>query len=203
MCLAIFLLAGALRVSGQGVVHFTPSPQIFYAPVPLSRDLDLNGDGVTDFVLVSDSGGASLAPLGNNRLVTIPSPPPDLGSFVAALDSGFLVSPSIYPPYQWYGRQTDQFGRAQIGAQVDIGRLGYFFEKTAFVGVSFEISGTTHYGWIRVSNPLGITAGEFVDWAYAADPNAPLAAGVVPEPSTVIFMIAGLVVLGFKLRPRS
>jgi hypothetical protein len=181
----------------QGIIHTTPSSPIYYAAGFIgSSDIDINGDGVADFVILSEAGDVMLAPQGNNRLIAIPEPPPDLGSFVAALDQGFAVGSSLDPVYQWYDHQTDQFGAAAIGAQEGLGGqisvLGYFAGRTAFAGFDLYYDGADHYGWMRIANPLPVVAGQVVDWAYQTSPNTPLLAGQVPEPATSVLLLLGL-----------
>jgi hypothetical protein len=190
LALSFTLLAGS--ACAQGTINYVvPGQAIYYAPVPLQHDLDLNGDGIIDYSLISDGADTVLSPLGNNRLITIPEPPPDLGSLVAALDGGFLIAPSLQPVFQWYDQQTDQFGHALIGADRDIGHIGYFSGRTAFVGLSFEYDGSQHYGWLRLANPLAITAGQLTDWAYETRPGTAIPAGAVPEPATWTLLTLG------------
>jgi hypothetical protein len=46
-----------------------------------------------------------------------------------------------------------------------------------YVGVRFEISGATHYGWIRVSCTTGSTSGTIHSYAYETTPNTSIIAG--------------------------
>jgi hypothetical protein len=49
-----------------------------------------------------------------------------------------------------------------------------------------------NYGWVgvRITNQADAT-GEVVGWAYESVPGVPIAAGVVPEPGTIITAIFG------------
>jgi hypothetical protein len=195
--LALIVVAATGGTHAQGIIYTTPGSPIYYAAGFIgSTDIDINGDGVTDFVLLSEAGDVLLAPQGNNRLIAIPEPPPDLGSFVAALDEGFTVGSSLDPVYQWYDRQTDQFGAAAIGAQESIDGqinvLGYFTARTAYAGFDLYYDGADHYGWMRIANPLPVVSGQVLDWAYQTRPRTPIFAGQVPEPGAAILLVLGL-----------
>jgi hypothetical protein len=207
--LALIVAAATGGARSQGIIHTTPGSPIYYAAGFIgSSDIDINGDGVTDFVLLSEAGDVLLAPQGNNRLIAIPEPPPDLGSFVAALDQGFPIGSSLDPVYQWYGRQTDQFGAAAIGAQEGIDNqisvLGYFAGRTAFAGFDLYYDGADHYGWIQIANPLPVVSGQIVDWAYQTSPNTPILAGqgAVPEPGVAVLLLLGLAAICWSAQTR-
>lgn len=77
----------------------------------------------------------------------------------------------------------------------------------ALVGFKFQIEttpATVHYGWARVTLPtpvVGTTAqpaGTLIEYAYESTPNTALAAGVVPEPTS----LAALSLAGFVARRR-
>jgi hypothetical protein len=192
--LALIVVAATGGAHAQGIIYTTPGSPIYYAAGFIdSADIDINGDGVTDFVLLSEASDVLLAPEGNNRLIAIPERPPDLGSFVAALDEGFTVGSSLDPVYQWYDRQTDQFGAAAIGAQESIDGqinvLGYFTGRTAYAGFDLYYDGADHYGWMRIANPLPVVSGQIVDWAYQTSSGTPIFAGQVPEPGTLPLLL--------------
>jgi|GEM_PF-299762 len=193
-CVGLALMSALMfyRASAQGIIYGIPPTPAYYALGEFSYNLDVNGDGSPDFVLISEPGDALIKPLGNNSLIAIPEPPPDLGSFVAALSAGIAVGSSLDPLYQWYYPNTDQFGTAAIGAQISIDNqiatLGYFFGKTAYAGFNLYYDGANHYGWMQIANPYSILAGQVLDYAYQTSPNTPIFAGEVPEPSTLALL---------------
>ena len=199
--LALLLVATTETGSGQGIIYGTPSQPIGYNPVNnVSFDIDVNGDGTVDYTVISQFGQVLLQPHWDNRIITIPASPPDLGYLVAALPTGFSIGSSLDPVYAWYDRNTDAFGTAVIGVQMDVGAISYFLGQTAFVGLDLVYGGEDHYGWMRIDNPLQIVAGQIVDWAYQTRPNTPILAGAVPEPSAeaLIILAGGLILLGRK-----
>lgn len=54
---------------------------------------------------------------------------------------------------------------------------GNFPGQTGFIGVRFDISGSIHYGWIRVSATVGPTSITVMDYAYEATAGTGIAAG--------------------------
>lgn len=169
-----------------------PSQPINYGTSPLSYNLDLNNDGVTDFVLSCDIGGVNLTPQGNNRAVVD-------GSFlVAALNQGEEIGSSLNPAYQWTGSSVTLGAQAVFDGQYYY--AGNFSAKDAFIGLEFQAGGHNYYGWMEVTNYFNIAAGQVVGWAYETIPNTPILAGDVPEPSAValIALGGGMVLLGLN-----
>ena len=61
-------------------------------------------------------------------------------------------------------------------------------QPAGFLGVKFDMSGTTHYGWVRyqgtdednATTPTALT-GTIIDWAYQDKPDTPIYAGQLPD----------------------
>lgn len=72
------------------------------------------------------------------------------------------------------------------------------------MGGEFDIDGATHYGWINLCvGELG-PGGEIYGWAYESDPDTPIIAGAIPEPSTLLLPLSGgLALLSYKRRSRN
>lgn len=171
------------------------------ADVPVfqgSYDLDFDDDDVVDFTFEASGGGQfSLQVQGSNR--TAENVPTDL----APLAPGFLIGPDL--------SSTDRHW-SDPGAQVGITACmtlpppfgfyctGEFAGQTAFMGAQFQISGETHYGWVRIdcTFPLG---GTILDYAYESNPDQAIIAGAIPEPSTLMLMLAAAGVLALRSIP--
>lgn len=200
LALALLLLLVGPAARAQGIVYVSPTPSIYYAPVPLSYNIDITGSGSTDFVLVSDGvGGSFLYTQGANTMIVVPLAPPDIGTFVAALNRGDVIGAnpsSLSPVYQWFNAATDAIGYSAIGGQVSIdGQVyanGYFVgQASAYIGFDLVRGGANYYGWMQVANPYPVNSGQIVDWAYETIPNTPIAAGAVPEPGVWALLVAG------------
>jgi len=206
------MLIASETVRSQGIVYVTPQTQIFYSDgvfQTLNFNIDINGDGTPDFILSSLPGSSStgvftaiFTPFGNNSVVAIPEPPPDLGYLVAAVNQGTSIGSSLTPILnaQWYNNQKDQFGYATIGAEALIDQqlsvIGNFAGlSSAYIGFDLVDNGNNYYGWIQVSNPLNDVYGDIVDWAYQSSPNTSIIVGAVPEPSAFALLAIGSVSL--------
>jgi hypothetical protein len=115
------------------------------------------------------------------------------GADVAKLPAGATIDST-----STFIGQPAQFGfmnNATVGDWTGTG-LGYMGLQFREPGVN---GGATMYGWVQISKaiageppatgPTGIT---FVDWAYD-DTGAPIAAGNVPEPSSLALLAAGAI----------
>jgi hypothetical protein len=193
--LSVILTLGFLglveSVRGQStIVYVQPSQPINYGTYPLSYNLDLNNDGITDFVMSCDIGGVNLTPQDNNRVVVD-------GSFlVAALNQGEQISPSLNPVYQWTGSSVTLGAQAVFDGQYFY--AGNFSSKDAFIGLEFQAGGNNYFGWMEVTNFFNIAAGQVLGWAYETVPNTPILAGQVPEASSVALFILGGAVVWFR-----
>lgn len=181
-------LIGSARAQGT-IVYATPVQPAFYGPVDGAHPFDLDSDGTTDFILAFDIGGARFLPSGNNSIIV------DGGGLVVALDQGASISTLPNPPYQWSAA-----GAAPVlGGQAVFDGMyfysGNFSGRDAYVGLSFQSSGATHYGWMELNNNVGIAAGQVIGWAYETRANTPIFAGSVPEPSS--FALFGLGAMAF------
>lgn len=185
----------AASTAWSQIVHVVPPSPITYSAglIDAEFDIDVNGDGLPDFAVISTSGfSASIGPLGNNRIIAVPEPPPDLGSFVASLKSGTSIGTALVGPAnaEWFGNQTDQFGAAAIGAQAgfdnQLSVLGYFAGvPSSYVGFDLYFAGADHYGWLQISNPSEIVAGQIVDWAYETQQGVQIVAGATSSESFI------------------
>ena len=63
---------------------------------------------------------------------------------------------------------------------------------TAFLGFRLQMSDGAHYGWARLAvEQSAYPSALLLDWAYETSPEVSIAAGVVPEPSTLVLLIGG------------
>ena len=211
------LVSGGGTAWSQGIIYVVPSQLINYNVfVAFQSNVDINGDGVVDFTFFGPApetgvGNAVLAPLGNNSVIAIPEPPPDLGYLVAALNQGTIIGSSLdpIPNAQWYNNQTDQFGHAAISAVAGIdnnlSEISYFAGlSTGYIGFDLVDNGTNHYGWMYVTSPVNDLAiyGEVQSWDYETSPNTPITVGAVPEPSTWgLLMLSAILFVAKRKRP--
>jgi hypothetical protein len=153
---------------------------------PMTYDMDLNQDGVTDYVFKTANfsfGGFSIAATGSNAVYAVPPPLGPYSYDAIPLQGGIVVSESLsgFASGAWV--QSPVVGDYVIGATftaaANIGTLGYFTGvDSAYTGLQFFIDGQVHYGWVRVGAPIvGFNGGWIYDFAYETTPNTPILAG--------------------------
>ena len=180
LVLACIGLLAVENCGGQGVVYVTPSNSIYYASVPFSENIDITGSGNPDFILVCDGGGASfIYPQGENSVV--------VDGLRAALNAGDVVGPdptSIDTTWHWW--VMDETGCVMLADEDMFDGPGeiYVYDNvvgiTAYIGFVLVRGGQNYYGWMEVQNPLPVSSGSIVAWAYATTPNTPMVAGAGP-----------------------
>jgi hypothetical protein len=188
--LALILGAVCPAATGQGTIVFqTPGQPIYYGPVEGSHNLDLNGDGITDYVLFFGISRAGFTPPGINSVGV------DGADLVVPLNRGDLVSAnpsSLDPAYVWYDPQVDGSSAFLGGQNIFDGQ--YFYSGNwsgvdGFVGLRFQYEGTMHYGWMEIANSENVASGQVLGWAYETRPDTPIFAGQVPEPGTFSLLL--------------
>lgn len=175
------------------------------APIDLSTDLlgwqqplDINGDSLVDFVFGVNVTAVSVQGSGGNQYLIAPSPPPNIGGPVAPVGAGFEIGPNSgnVDELDWYN-SNPFYSDIVIGLSGPDGfvLIGAFVGQRAYMGISFDIGGDTHYGWIDMY-VSDIGPGALIyGWGYESDPNTSILAGVVPEPSTIILFATGSLAL--------
>ncbi len=54
---------------------------------------------------------------------------------------------------------------------------GNFLNQQGYLGVTFQLNGNTHYGWIQYKANVDATVGTVIDWAYEDIPGAVIKTG--------------------------
>ncbi len=194
------LTLAILQIHGQGVIHIAPNPQPYYSvgyPGTLDENIDIVGDGTTDFVLesgASDVDYVALITQNSNQVVV-------QNGFVAAMNSGDIIGPSLGLTNQWYeGRLTitilaDLIGQAPAGNGLE---SNFANRRSGYIGFDLIDNGTNYYGWMLASCPssggLAGAAGLFAyitDWAFETSPNTPIQAGQISEPASFTANLTG------------
>jgi hypothetical protein len=76
-----------------------------------------------------------------------------------------------------FGSNFGYAGTTSYGGVMAPGDREYF-------GLSFQISGQTHYGWVEISEDVSTQT--IHRWAYESTPNSSIEVGAIPEPSALL-----------------
>lgn len=183
--------------------------EIVYTPVGVlipsngvhSYNLDLNGDGLTDFTITefffgdSDLAIASLyvAPVAGNGVMASHQ------NVVEAL--ALFHGQTIGSSRRFVPKKARLLEHGSSGGGIYTGG-NWQQSNPRFLGLSFQIDGETHYGWARLivkRNNFRITA-YLSGYAYETVPNMPIDAGSTvgpqaesfsPEPGSLGALAAG------------
>ena len=187
------LAAGAAGVSvlacsphAEATVVFT-NTWIPITPNTAITDIDLNGDGVVDFVIslqlkVRSCGEFSgncysqtmrVQPQGSGNAVW------GAGSSASALSSGVSLGSKgkFQAGHDFMESSKHQGGRYGTPFYSSQGNWGQTINR--FLGVKFIIQGEVHYGWVRmdVAATTGGMYGAISGFAYETVPNKPIKTG--------------------------
>jgi len=166
-------------------------------------DLDVDANGSIDFSLTA-AGTLSFAgihPENQNKYLIHPSPPPNIGGPVAALNLNYIIDSNSGSgtPEEWFGN-NDYGGFILI---LSTGRTGEFYNDRGFVGLKFDADDGIHYGWIDVEGIQSSPTIQIRGWAYETEPNKAIAAGAIPEPSSIsLLLLSGTIVWLSRNRKR-
>lgn len=223
--LAAYMAAGAAAGVGlmtaaqqaEAKVIYTPT----YAKVTDLYYLDLNHDGIRDFVLWNVASCTSTA-CGGELMAYLSGGPNVVAGILSqasALRAGAVIGPAVQfpavsemmmvsggihhrqgsssqPPAEWFG----QFANGGKGV------------RDRYLGLKFTINGQTHYGWARFS--VSIPNAKILNftpiltgYAYETEPNKPIVAGqetsaatigsLLPEPLDVTTQTLGMLAHGY------
>jgi hypothetical protein len=158
--------------------------------------LDFDGDGTPDFTFAYSFIFLGVHSEGLNRILILMDPPPNIGGYIAPLPAGFLIGngSSLEPLNWWTGFDGDMDSFDPLAIYYNGVASGAFAGQRAYMGVEFQSSGNTYYGWalLQISGDYA-AIGAIESWAWETRPGEPIFAGAVPEPETwMLTVIAGL-----------
>jgi hypothetical protein len=182
------LAAGAAGVSllalaqpAEAEVIFTPTHFVIGVGGIHSYDLDIDGDGVTDFA-INAAHRCNTDQCFYNLFDRVP---PGNGIVGSARGGGWSPEAAVLKRGTPIGPSQRFFGKVVSMASFYFGGGGssangnWANVSNRFLGLSFKINGETHYGWARLSVKdahLQITA-VLTGYAYETVANQPIKAG--------------------------
>jgi hypothetical protein len=188
---ATLAATSACAPSAQAKVVFTPSRAVLTcSPNTNTLQIDLNNDGVTDFILsdwsfsIFHSGTARRRPrrlLGTSTAVYYNLTARGAKSSNVILKHGSSGFPAALTEGAKIGSSATflTYGALELRDKHNYssGYAGNFYNVTGrFLGVRFVIKGEVHYGWIGFRSVKNFTA-KLYGWAYETKPNTPIYAG--------------------------
>ncbi|MEM1445580.1 MAG: PEP-CTERM sorting domain-containing protein [Planctomycetota bacterium] len=183
--LSAYAAAALAGTHATGEVVYS-GPQNLAIGLGFSQNLDLDEGGTSPDVLLSNYSflggtysGASVQTY-PGQLVGFTST--NTGrNYVSLLSSGDLIDATTVGP--------SFFGSMAYGANNPEAEFNSV--TGGFLGLSFPISGATHFGWVRVDVDNAASAFTIVDWAYESVAGEGINAGEVPEPGSLALLAAG------------
>lgn len=196
------------------IVTFPLNPQLIvgYGENPNPLIIDFNGDGKGDVFMVGNGPAIDFFVADGNSALVLRPPPPNLGGLLVNLPTGFIISSQLDGDVYWYGGFPSPGVADILGLPLDInvvsfgsastlGSNGYFVNASGYFGIEFQIGEDTHYGWVHITNETGLGHGGYIDaWAYESVAGQTIAAGAIPEPSTLL--LCGIGFFGLLTRRR-
>jgi hypothetical protein len=169
----------ALAQAAEAEIVYTPADQNIRG----TYDLDLTGDGTTDFALYVVNHSSSSVHFGAAVVVPAQTGNGVVGGerYAAALKRGYPIGPS--------GDFLSVSGLlVQASAETTFPKFKHCYgswkdKQNHYLGLKFMISGEVHYGWARLSVEChdGNVAASLSGYAYETVPNQGLEAGQTKE----------------------
>jgi hypothetical protein len=170
-------IIGPPQAEGQVVYTHSWTP---ISPTTATTNIDLNNDGIVDFVLATSNVGTyfgwriavSVLPQGSGNSVWTGK------TYASALVSGVSVGPG--GPFQPGKKRMAVANLISFTGSSAAGSIGPWRQATnLFLGVKFLILGEVHYGWVRVdlNGTLQKFYGAVSGYAYESTANAPIKTG--------------------------
>jgi len=194
-----FLTVSILAITASVTVlalAFPAEAEIVYTPVNIvftngSYNLDVNNDGVTDFVIKATNKASSCR---------TPNVSASLWVYLAsgtgvegARDSATLDAGSLIGPDQMFrstGRSLIEdvsYGRfgvcgmTRCECETEDGERGNWLNESAYLGLEFQVDEETHYGWAQMTVKFDpsrlLFSATLTGYAYETIPGVPIRAG--------------------------
>jgi hypothetical protein len=175
----------ALAQPAEAKIVYTPANvAIGYGGVQ-TYHLDLNHDGIADFSIAATVRGYACGNRGTLIFGLFAKAAAGNGAIPKGkvpLDAALLAGASIGPAQHFFGgKGTMAYWRHNYGGECHPNQArGYWQNANAYLGLTFKISGQTHYGWARLSVIRhffkGYTA-TLTGYAYETIPGKAITAG--------------------------
>lgn len=120
-----------------------------------------------------------------------------LYNFAILLNAGEQISGSL----SWNGSGGLASFRDNNGNTY---KYGYFLGNKGYAGLRFDPGDGAHYGWAEISTPDDAASVTLYGYAYETEVDAPINAGQVPLPSSLLLLGSGAAgLLAYRRRRRA
>jgi hypothetical protein len=163
--------------------------------------IDIDANGTTDFTFGYNFQSVGLRTEGGNRAIIRLVGTPTIGGRLTPLESDYsiasILTPTGFDDREW--ASSDYLGgfvspgenaflsivfAASTGSSSD-------FNGRGAIGIEFEAADGIHYGYLDIEAGPGYAGITLYGWAYESQPNTPIFAGSVPEPSRMLLLLVG------------
>jgi hypothetical protein len=161
-------------------------------------NLDVDGNGTTDFVFQSGQNGFAIFPQPGAAVLAAAAGSLDFNSYGLPLTAGQQID-SLAP----VGAFWDSSGNGSLLTSArNNGAIGLFTGQIAYLGVQFTRDSQIHYGYLYLDvSFVGANAGNLLTLGWDTRPDAGIIAGAVPEPSTwALFAVGALAIAAVHKR---
>lgn len=166
------MLASSLVADAQVIyTDISPDLDIFLD----SYSLDLNNDGITDFV-VSAHGFLTTFSQGWGVAEIVGAPGNEVAEYFSSYAKPIGYGENIGPGQQWYFYGILRYWSS---AYVTSHTYGYFDNSPDYVGLHFMVDGQMHYGWLRLSVYNNANGFVLYEYGYEATPESSIKAGEI------------------------
>lgn len=187
--------AFACGETAEAVVIYTDVPDIVVnATNPTGGYYDMDGDTVPDFRFRFQAGYAPAAIRFQGYGLSDELTNTSKGSayYLRSFELGDSIGPGAVPTSTGFGIAASN--ATNFGNPTD----------PQYAGISLDIGGSTHYGWVRIKTENvggeSTLTGTIFDWAYETAPDTAIAAGAIPEPTSLALLAAGAGALALSRR---
>lgn len=183
-------------------------------PIPFFNNprIDIDGNGTDDFRFGGLPNASSVVITERaNRYLGTPAIPPNSGGSPAALLDNTMIGGNSTPsglvflssdsadgfvsPDQNTGLLANLFLCVSTGCSGEfLGEPG--FTQRALLGVEFEAEDGIHFGYFDIETSV-FRDSVILGFAYETEPNTPILATFVPEPSSAM-LVLGSLILGLR-----
>jgi len=174
--------------AAEAKIVYTPTHQVIHRGGRIS--LDLNHDGIADFV-ISHGSGCSSESFCSAELVADGAAYGD-GNYVEGLRKIFNFAYALKPnkrigstkPFMGFAMYYREFVRGTPGRCSG----SWVSVKNRYLGLRFIIKNATHFGWARLSvtcDPDAKKIGVLTGYAYETKANQPIISGKTDGPNAI------------------